>query len=428
MRRALWLLLLAGCAVHPEGEDEERDRAARAFAGEEAPEVAPDAPLDLLLRRAYLANGDLRRRWWEWKAAIEEIPQAGSQKANIGFSFEQMFDGSSTSRAFTTLGVQTDPMGNLVWPGRLSADAKKALEFARAAGFRFDGARLELMSKTRQAWLDFALAAEVVRLQEANAALAQAILESIEARVTAGRAPQQDVLKARTTRDLAADALETARSRVPGRRAALNALLAREPGAGLTPPSGLPEPRALPHDDAALLAFVAERHPELKALAREAAGREEAVRRMRMEWIPELSGGFSFDLNGAARTLMAMLSAPLLRYEAIRAGVEQAQAELEAARAMRRQAEVDLKSRVIVVFSDFRNVERRIALVDGTLVPRSEQAVDAARAAYAAGQTPVLELLDAQRMRIDLRMLRAELRIEREKLLAEIEALAGLHP
>lgn len=426
MKRALWFLLLSGCAIHPEGEDEERDRAARAFADEEAPEVAPDASLDLLLRRAYAANGELRRRWWEWKAAIEEIPQAGSQKANIGFSFEQMFDGSSTSRAFTTLGVQTDPMGNLVWPGRLSADARKALEFARAAGFRFDGARLELVSKTRQAWLDFALAAEGLRLQESNAALAQAILESIEARVTAGRAPQHDVLKARTTRDLAADALETARARVPGRRAALNALLAREPGAALDPPGALPDPRPLPHDDAALLGFVAARHPELKALAREAAGREEAVRHMRMEWIPELSGGFSFDLNGAARTLMAMLSAPLLRYEAIRAGVEQAQAELEAARAMRRQAEVDLKSRVIVALSDFRNVERRVHLVDGTLVPRSEQAVEAARAAYTGGQTPVLELLDAQRMRIDLQMLRAELRIEREKLHAEIEALAGL--
>ncbi len=426
MRRFLWLLLLTGCAIHPEGEDEERERAARAFVDGEAADVAPDAPLDLLLRRACLANGELRRRWWEWKAAIEEIPQAGSVKTNIGFTFEQMFDGASTSRAFTTLGIQTDPMANLEWPGRLSTEARRALEFARAAGFRFDGARLDLVAKTRQAWLDFAFAAEAVRLQESNASLAQAILESIEARVTAGRAPLQDVLKARSARDLAGDALETARSRVPARRAALNALLAREPGAPLSVPAALPEARPLPHDDAALLGFVAERHPELKALAREAAGREEAVRRMRMEWIPELSGGFSFDLNGAARTLMAMLSAPLLRYEAIRAGVEQAQAELEAARAMRKQAELDLRSRVIVVFSDFRNVERRVALVEGTLVPRSVQAVDAARAAYSGGQTPVLELIDAQRMRIDLRMLQAELRIEREKLLAEIEALAGL--
>jgi cobalt-zinc-cadmium efflux system outer membrane protein len=425
MKRALSLLLLAGCAIHPEGEDEERAKAAAAFEDVEAPELAPDATLDQILRRAYLANGGLRRMYWEWRAAIEEIPIAGSVKTNVGFTFEQMFDGASTSREFTTLGIQTDPMANLPWPGKLAVAARRALELARAKGFRFDEARRELASKVRQAWLDVALAAERVRLREGDAALTEALLGAIEARVTAARAPQQDLLKARNARDLAENALRTARARLPGRKAALNALLARAPDAAIDLPAALPAPRPMPEDDARLLALAAERHPELLALAREAAGREDGVRLSRLEWLPDLAVGFTMDLNGAARNLMAMLSAPLLRYEAIRAGVEQAKAELEAARAARRQAESDLRARLLIALFDARDVERAVALYEGTILPRSEQIVETSRAAYASGQVPAIELLDAQRARIEARLMAAELRIEREKLVAELEAMAG---
>ncbi|HEX7897864.1 MAG TPA: TolC family protein [Planctomycetota bacterium] len=419
------LLALSGCAIHPEGEDEERAKAAAAFPDVEAPELAPDAPLDLILRRAYLANGGLRRMYWEWRAAIEEIPIAGSVKTNVGFSFEQMFDGASTSREFTTLGIQTDPMANLPWPGKLSTAAQAALELARAKGFRFENARRELASKVRQAWLECALVAERIRLLEGGVALTEAGLGSIEARVTAGRAPRQDLLKARTARDLAEDALRRARARLPGRKAALNALLARAPDAPLDVPAALPEPRPMPADDAKLLALAAERHPELLALAREAAGREDGVRLARLEWLPELAVGFTMDLNGIARNVMAMLSAPLLRFEAIQAGVERATAELEAARAARRQAESDLRARLLTALFDARDVERAAALYESAILPRSEQIVEASRAAYAAGQVPAMELLDAQRARIEARLMAAELRIEREKLVAELEAMAG---
>jgi cobalt-zinc-cadmium efflux system outer membrane protein len=335
-----------------------------------------------------------------------------------------MFDGASTSRELTTLGLQTDPMANLPWPGKLSADAKRALEFARAKGFRFDNARRELVMKVHHAWLDLALLGERVRLLEGSLALAGAVLDSIEARVAAGRAPQQDLLKARDARDLAENALATAQARLPARRAALNAFLAREPGAPLDIPS-LPAARPLPAEDVGLLARAAERHPELRALAREVEGRSDGLRLARMEWIPELSLGFTADLNGMARNLMAMLSAPLLRYEAIRAGVERARAELEAARAARRQSESDLKARIVTALVEARDLDRAGALYETRILPRGERIVEASRAAYGAGQVPAIELLDAQRARIETRILAAELRIEREKLVAELEALSA---
>lgn len=278
----------------------------------------------------------------------------------------------------------------------------------------------------KQAWYEYALVSEQIRLQETNVTLAESVRGFVETRVRTGGAPQQDLLKAENSVDLARNYLETLKARLPAKRATLNALLRRNPDAPLDRPSELPTPKALPFDETRLLEVVAERNPELAALAREAAGRKEAVHLMRLEWFPDFSVGLSWDLAGVARSVMAMLTTPIIRYEAVRAGIDQAKAELEASRAMRRQAEADIKAKVIVTLSDFRNVERQVLLYRTTIMPRTEQLVESARAAYVAGQVPAIELLDAQRMLIDVRRMLADLRTEREKLVAEIEALTGL--
>ena len=52
MKRAGWLLILSGCAIHPEGEDEERARAAAAYPDVEIPALAPGASLEERQREA----------------------------------------------------------------------------------------------------------------------------------------------------------------------------------------------------------------------------------------------------------------------------------------------------------------------------------------------------------------------------------------
>src|SRR5262249_31018821 len=73
---------LAACAIHPAGEEEERDRAAeigRTFEEAEAPPPLSENPaLDDYLRTAFYASADLRARYWEWRAALERIPQEAS--------------------------------------------------------------------------------------------------------------------------------------------------------------------------------------------------------------------------------------------------------------------------------------------------------------------------------------------------------------
>jgi outer membrane protein TolC len=424
----LTLLPVAGCVYSPKGEDEERKRARDAWPGETPGPLAADASLDEVLEYAYLSNAGLKVRWWAWQAALEQIPQDASQPTTLSLTYSQMFEKRETSWSQTTFGASNDPMANLVWPGKLKTAGRRALENARAAGHRFEAARLDLRARVVTAWFEYALQAETTRVQETDLAFLETIVEVTEARVRAGAAPQQDVIKARTQRDLARNRLETTRSKAPGRRADLNGLLNREPLAALNPPRELPDPRAFKETDEEILARLAERNPELEALAREARGRKEAVSLMRQQYIPDLGLGASGDAGGTVRSIMGMLTVPFLRYPAIEASIAQAKAELEMTRAMRRQMEHDLKAKAVLLLYDLRNADRQATLYQTAILPQAEQVVDATRAAYTAGRVPAIELLDSQRMRLEARLMLAELRAEREKLLAELEALAAVAP
>ena len=417
------LLTLAGCVFSPEGEDEERKRARDSWPGESPAEINPDASLEEILKHAYLFNAGLKERWWAWQAALEQIPQDASQPSTLSITYAQMFEGGQTSWSQATFGLVNDPMANLVLPIKLKTAGRRALEIARAAGHRFESSRLELRAKIVMAWFEYALLGESIRTREADLSLLETIVGATEARVRAGAASQQDVVKARTQLELARSRLETDRSKVPGRRAAVNALLNREPLARLDLPKALPPPRVFKETDDVVLAKLAERNPELEALAREIQGREEGVTLMRQQYLPEFGLGVSGDAGGIARSIMGMLTLPILRYPAIEASISQAKAELEMTRAMRRQAEHDLKAKAVLLLYDLRNSERQASVFQSAVLPQTDLVVEATRVAYAAGSVPAVELLDSQRMRLESRLMSAELKAERERLLAELEAL-----
>src|SRR5436309_233624 len=85
---ALVLVALPGCTFHPAGEAEERrkaDEAGKAFK-KELPPLPGNASLQQILDYALLSNAELEQRYWEWRAAIEQIPQSGTQQTNAALS------------------------------------------------------------------------------------------------------------------------------------------------------------------------------------------------------------------------------------------------------------------------------------------------------------------------------------------------------
>ena len=424
-------LLIGGCTVHPTGERQERQAsllAGKPFLQPIEKRRLPPLPLnptpDDLVRRAVIANAELEQRYWEWRAAIEQIPQDGTQATNLAVSIGSSITNGSTRLDRTTIAAGNDPMNDIVLPVKLSAAARRALENARATGMRYRKAQLELRRKVLSAYADYALTAQLIRLEQSNAELLQTTVMVVETKNRAGAGGQHDLLKARNELDLSRNDLANLRSQLPGERAALNALLDRPADADLPVPEQMPATRPVAKDDAEVLRLVAANNPELAALARDIAARRQSLAVARLQYLPDFSFTAGTDLAGVSQSLLGMVTVPLLRHEAIDAAVAQAQANLRAADAMRRQTGSDLAAQVVMDLALIRDADRQLDLFEKSLLPRANQIVTVARASYEAGQSSLLDLLDAQRSLIGIRRLVANLRAAREKNLAALESIA----
>jgi outer membrane protein TolC len=423
---------VGGCVLAPRGTAKEQARLEAEGAPFKSPlerRSLPDLPDEPdwrdVLRRSFLANGDLEASYFEWAAAVARIQQAGGYpNTPLAVNFSYMFSGERM-KSFdrTTVNVGPDPMENLAFPTKVYQAAKVALADARAAGQRFSAAKFDLQRKVLNAWYDYALLAERARIRQANVDLLRLISQTAVGRVQAGAA-QQDLLRAEVEQRRAEDELRGMEAELPQMRAMLNAMMARPPEAPLAPPKRIPVARALPADDARLFALAAERNPELAALAHRVRGRSDALELARMQYIPDINPFAGF--TGTASQLVGLgLSIPTFLPE-VEGMVKEARADLRATQAMYRQAKLDRAAQVVAAVYAMRNSERQAELFEQRIGPAAERIVDNTRQSYATGTGSFLDLVDAQRTLLEVRLTAVEARAAREKSLADLEALLGL--
>jgi outer membrane protein TolC len=432
---ALGIVLGASCAVHPRGEREERDRADAALRElDEAidPVELPEHPtLDDWLSAAFHGNAELRARYWDWRAALERIPQEASPpRAAIRFGY--LFGGGQM-RAWdrTTVAVSNAPMSEIPWPTKLGTKGRMALEEARAAGSRFAAAKFRIQQEVVSLWADLALHAVLMDVQREKVALTELAAGERSAAVRTGRGSSEGVLDSRTRLDLARNDLANLHSQIPPLLARMNALVGRDPGAPIELPGEVPAMEPLAASDDELIALAAEQSPDLDALAREVAGKEEALDLARQAWLPDF--GLEFGIQGSVSQALGVMFMLPTNVEAIRGGIRQAEAQLAAARAEREQVARDLAASFVLDLFVLRNAERQTELFEGTIVPRAEVLMQTARASYSTGTSSLAAYVEARMALLDARLAVAPLRAERAKTLAAIDAFArvdvdALHP
>jgi cobalt-zinc-cadmium efflux system outer membrane protein len=421
-----------GCTVHPAGEREERQASLAAGKPYEKPAddrpqpSLPDHPTrDDLVDYALLTNADLEQQYWQWRAAIEQVPIDGTQATNLAISLGTNLNNGEFALDRTTIGAGNDPMTDIVLPSKLSAAAQRSLENAKAAGMRFRKAQFELRRKILTAYDDYALSAELIRLGEKNVALLRMTATITEARNRSGVAGQQDVLKSQNDVDLSKNDLAGMRSQLPVQQAALNALLNRSPDSTIPVPDSLPPIRPVPLTDQQLLDRAAKVNPELLALVDEIRARHEDIQLAKLQYYPDFSISASTDLQGVTQSLLGQFTIPVIRYEALHAAVEQSEDNLRAMEAQQRQSSNDLAAQLIEDIATLRDADRQLDLLENTILPRTRQAVALAQMAYQTANASLLDLLDSERSLIDLERLIAKLKIIRDERAIDIESIDG---
>jgi outer membrane protein, heavy metal efflux system len=426
------VLGLGGCVLAPQGTTEEQGKLNEVSGRFEPPVEARELPIlpaqatwSDVLHRAFLANGELESAYFEWKAALIQIEQAAAwpnSKVAVGYSY--MFS-PENMKAWNRMTISGgfDPSMNLELPIKAETAGKVALEAAREAGEKFRAVKFELQRKVLTAYLDLAWAKEKVRIERDNVSFLKLLTSSAAVRAQAG-GPLQDMLKAQTEWELAKNNLLNLEAEVRSARSKLNGMLARDAEAPLELPPTLPSPRPVIHDDARLIAVAVEQNPELAALARQVAGRKNAIELATLAYLPDFNP--SGSVNGNISQTVAMMVMLPTTLPQIRAAIDNAEAMARSSEAITRQTQKDRAASFVANLYFMRNAERETRFYRRRVVPIVEQLINSSRQAYAAGTVNFAELIDSKRTYISVRLMVAEARIEREKRLAELEALAGV--
>ena len=315
--------------------------------------------------------------------------------------------------------------------------AHAAQASALGAEARLAAARLEV----RRTAVGLYIAVRDARDRRAGAEHTVASLEDTlavaRARHAAGLAPELDVAQARAELAAARARPASLRQAETQARLALEALLGQPPG-GLAAifAERTPAPEAAVARQALAPAEVLARRPDLRAAAHGLAAAEYDARAARADFWPRLTlsaliGGqdvspaSAFAGPGTAYAAGASVAGTLLSFGRLEGARDAADARLlRAAIEYRKAATQALVEVEAALAAAFAAEARRVALADALAFAEDQTRLAMAR--YAAGLSPLLEVLVAQRAAYDAQAALATARADAALAYADLSAAMGL--
>jgi outer membrane protein TolC len=440
-------LLLSGCAESFNGNAYERFAgehgyfADRSFASTSTqpatmpaePQLAEDSRLGDYLTYAALHSPELESAFSAWKAALERVPQVRALP-DPRFTYRNYIEAVETR-----VGPQRNAYEisqTFPWLGKLELRGDIAVEEARAAFHRFEAARLKLFYRVQKVYDEYYYLWRAMQITEQNIELLNQIESIARRRYAVGADAHPDVVRAQVEQGKLADRLRTLQKLRAPTMARLNAALNRPANAALPWPKEVPKPES-DFPDEQLLAWAAQANPEVQAMDREVAARRQGIDLALKEYLPDVTVGVNVIDTGPARGAMsvddsgkdpviAMVSLNIpIWWERISAGVREARWRHLRAVSDRIALLNNLSADVEMALFEFQDAGRKINLYHDTLIPKAEQALQAAQTAYSAGKVDFQHYLDAQRVLLEFQLSYERSQADRAQRMAELEMLVG---
>jgi len=317
----------------------------------------------------------------------------------------------------------------LPWGSGREAARAEAAERVAAAERTREQIRCDLLFEVRSAWLRAAFAAAIVEVKEEDLQTARDLKAGAEARVAGGEAPPFEARRAAIESTRAEAQAARARGDFGAETASLNLLLGRPPAttARFIPPEGeTAAERDL--DDLEAQALAAD--PRLAAAAHRAEAAAHGAERARVERRPLFAVGPTFGRDMGEPYVGLGVSMRLPLWDRNQGGIAAAEAARDAAKSDVEAERLQTTRTVAETWHRFRAARDQQALLAGDLLKDSETMLDLARQAYQAGETGLLDYLDARRTVLALREESLRARLEAALQAARLTRVLGsdAHP
>ena len=385
------------------------------------------------LRYASLNNAELKAKFEQWKAALEQIPQAKAL-SDPKFTYSYFIE-----EVETRVGPQKQKFGIMQvfpWFGKIQARTDVAAAKAQAAKQRYETTKLNLFRQVKEAFYEFTFLAMAIDIAKQNLELLQHFEEVTRTKYRTATAIHPDIIRVQVELAKLEDILKSLEQLREPTVAKLNSVLNRPIDAELVwPEKSLPE--NIPLDRKLLIQALKRTNPELAELSWEIQAAKSSVKLAKKKFYPDIGVGLDWiQTDGAVSPgvkgsgddpviLMFSMNVPLWQ-GSYKAAERQAKANVRKIQGQRADIENKILSRVFEVLYDIEDSQRKTNLYGDVLISKAQELVQASETAYQAGALDFLSLIDAQRM-----LLKYELDYERavtnkQQKLAELEMLVGM--
>ncbi|MDE2052614.1 MAG: TolC family protein, partial [Gammaproteobacteria bacterium] len=278
----------------------------------------------------------------------------------------------------------------------------------------------------RGAFADWVYFHRALEINTANLSVLAELRNVARIRYTTGQAPQEDVLQADVERAmLEQQRLEWERDLTVA-QSRMNALLDRAPQAPIPAPAELPARSALPAEE--ILAQRVLAHPQLEELAAEERAAEAQQRLAQKDRFPKfgVSAGYNnMWADPAMRPMVGLSITVPIDQGKYRADIDAAHAEARRAASTLEDQRAALLADLSADYAAAREARQSVALYRDQLVPLAESALDVARTEYSSGRGDFLNVLTAERHRLDTELGLARMQSEYFRALAELDRASG---
>jgi len=385
----------------------------------------PNIPVTLqeYLRYAAQNNAGLKAAFEQWKAALEQVPQAKSlpdPRFNYGYFIEEVE---------TRVGPQRQRVGItqvFPWFGKIEARTDVAAAGAKAAGKRYEAEKLKLFFDVKDAFYEYTYLAGAVEIAGKNLELIRHFEEVARTKYMAAAAGHPDMIRAQVELARLEDQLKTLEDLRGPVVARLNAVLNRR-SFGMLPWPAKEKFQPVRMQRRQLIDLLKAQNPELAALDFELEAAKSKVDLAKKKFYPDVGVGIdSIQTDGGddAVILMFTLNLPVWR-DNYKAAHRQAKANVRQRSQQKTQAENTIIARAERTLYDFEDSNRKIKLYGDILIPKAEELLGASETAYQAGTIDFLSLINAQQKLLEFQLRHERVVTDNQKKLAELEMLAG---
>ncbi len=395
-----------------------------------------DAQLTNYMRQALERNPGLSRALAQYRSVLQRLPQVSALP-------DPMLAFTNYLRTpETRVGSQTNAVTltqQFPWFGTLGVREQVAAKEAARYRQQYEAAKDQVVQAVKNAYYSLAFVDVALDINAEERILLDHYEQLAEARYQQGAGLQQAAVKLQAEITRLQSTLDELRARRVDAQASLNALMNRPPETPI-PRTKLPPVPAVNVDYRQLYQVGRRHRPEVLASLLDIERDEKRIDLARKDYWPGFSlGGTFVNVEPYPPTPGAMapphngmnvwslnvgIDLPLHRAKYDAEVAEATEAKIASTRGYQETVNA-VESSIREVGFRISTLREQMALFNTTLIPQARQSLQSAEAAYSTGTLGVLDLLDAERVLLDVRLGLAQYITDYMKSLANMERAVG---